>query len=153
MSTEQVKRCCEIAGCVLVFWPRDSQSSIARPPCRHGNNRSALRFDWNNLPIPRPRFVCRGSRGRQGSNVGPTPSHRHRRRRHVMLWSQGRELHCFFLHHQAIDVPPPRSPRRCLWANTQSCINNPPRYIGTLCPRGDQRAGEKAQMHLSKMGG
>lgn len=155
MSTEQVKRCCEIAGCVLVFWPRDSQSGIARPPCRHGNNRSALRFYWNSPRIPPPP-ICRGSRGRQGSNVGPTPSQSSSPPSscHVMVTRDGIALH--FLHRRAIDVLSPRSTllRGTVFRNpTQSRINNPLVHRNTLdLYTGGEEVG-KAQVHLSKMGG
>lgn len=156
MSTEQVKRCCEIAGCVLVFWPRDSQSGIARPPCRQGNNRSAC--DLIGIPTySPPGFVCRGSRGRQGLNVGPTPSHRHRprRRRHVMFWSQGRELLCFpFLSiiKQLRFFPPGGDAFTPRHSNPPNCVLLIRRYIATPCTQEEQQAVEEAQVHLNKMG-
>lgn len=145
MSTEQVKRCCEIAGCVLVFWPRDSQSGIARPPCRHGNNRSALRFYWNSPRIPPPP-ICRGSRGRQGSNVGPTPSQSSSPPSscHVMVTRDGIALH--FLHRRAIDVLSREVP--CSAALSLEIPPNHvliiPWYIATLwiCTQEERRSGK-----------
>lgn len=72
--------------------------AVSRGP-HAGKETTAPLCDLTGIPTySPPRFVCRGSRGRQGLNVDPPPppSHRHRSSSYVMFWSQGRELLCFF---------------------------------------------------------